>query len=238
MIEQLNKKSAVTIIWSIFFVFIFILAYFWHLGYLNFYKNTSFLNRAYGGFNGLNYDNNLNNYFSETILENNFYLNNKPKINNFDFNWALSNADIWKNNLGGPQENKYPSKEASLDLKKDLNSSIFNFILPVLGINWGKLHSKNAVDIAAACNLDVVASAEGLIIDLKDGGWNNGYGKYIKIEHPNQTKTVYAHLNKINISLGDYVGQGQKIGEVGETGEATGCHLHFEVLGAKNPFVK
>lgn len=118
------------------------------------------------------------------------------------------------------------------------NNQKINFILPTSGLNWGKLHPKNAVDIAASCGNDVLAAADGLIIDLANSGWNSGYGKYVKIEHLNNIKTVYAHLNYLNVSIGDYVKQGQKIGTVGQTGEATGCHVHFEVLGDKNPFIK
>lgn len=202
-----------------------------HLGYLNFYSNN-ILSRAYGIVKILDQNNSI-----KPVLEINF--NNQTQINNFNLNLAIGRSNVFLNDLGGPQNDKNFQEETFSGLEKNsLNFSTVNFILPVLGINWGKLHPKNAVDIAAGCGSDVFASADGLVIDLKDGGWNNGYGNYIKIEHLNQIKTVYAHLDKINISLGDYVMRGQKIGEVGNTGESTGCHLHFEVLGAKNPFIK
>ena len=87
----------------------------------------------------------------------------------------------------------------------------------------------------------VYAAAEGLVIEAGNIGWNNGYGGYIKIKHPNKTYTAYAHLNKILVDEGKYVSQGAKIGLMGNTGNThgpTGCHLHFEVRGAKNPFAK
>lgn len=112
------------------------------------------------------------------------------------------------------------------------------FIQPVDGWNWGILHKQNAVDIANACGTKVVAAAEGLVVDASDEGWNGGYGEYIILEHLNGTRTRYAHLSALAVSIGDYVKQGQKIGEVGRSGEATGCHLHFEVEGAANPFAK
>jgi len=114
------------------------------------------------------------------------------------------------------------------------------FAQPVQGFNWGKLHDKNAVDIANACGTPVVASAEGLVTDLAEG-WNGGYGNFVLVEHPNGTKTRYAHLALIESMLGDYVNQGAPIGTVGSTGNThgpTGCHLHFEVEGAQNPMVK
>jgi len=118
------------------------------------------------------------------------------------------------------------------------------FKLPVVGWNWGELHEYNAVDIANQCGTPVYAAAEGLVVPddiLGDGtsGWNNGYGIFVLIEHPNGTKTRYSHLQKTLVNLGDFVSQGQKIGLMGSTGNThgpTGCHLHFEVIGAKNPF--
>jgi murein DD-endopeptidase MepM/ murein hydrolase activator NlpD len=116
------------------------------------------------------------------------------------------------------------------------------FKIPTEGFNWGKLHAQNAVDIANACGTPVVASAEGLVVPGEfcdtSNGWNGGYGECITLEHPNGTKTRYAHLSEANVSVGDYVAQGKVIGAMGDSGEATGCHIHFEVEGARNPFVK
>ncbi len=116
------------------------------------------------------------------------------------------------------------------------------YAMPTTGWNWGKLHNKNAVDIANACGTPIYASAEGLIIDVKSGGnWSEGYGNYIIIEHPNGTKTRYAHNERNVVSAGDYVVQGDTIAYIGNTGLThgpTGCHVHFEVVGARNPFAK
>ncbi len=115
------------------------------------------------------------------------------------------------------------------------------FILPTTGWNWGQLHNYNAVDIANACGTSIYASAEGLVIAEKSYGYNDGYGHYIDIEHPNGVITRYAHTEKNAASVGDYVLQGDLIGSIGNTGHThgpTGCHLHFEVRGAKNPFAK
>ncbi len=115
------------------------------------------------------------------------------------------------------------------------------FAIPTTGWNWGQLHHYNAVDIANACGTPIYSSAEGLVVESVMGGWNGGYGNYILIEHPNGTKTKYAHNEKNLASVGDYVLKGDLIGYIGNTGEThgpTGCHLHFEVYGAKNPFAK
>jgi len=114
------------------------------------------------------------------------------------------------------------------------------FILPAKGWNWGKLHEYNAIDIANTCGSPVYASAAGVVIEeSSDGSWNNGYGNYVFIEHQNGTKTRYAHSLKNLVRVGDIVKQGQEIAFMGNTGNTmgiTGCHIHFEVYGAKNPF--
>ena len=113
--------------------------------------------------------------------------------------------------------------------------------IPTTGWNWAKLHNYNAVDIANACGTPIYSSAEGLVVESSNGDWNEGYGRYIVIEHPNNTKTKYAHNQKNLVSVGDYVAKGDQIAVIGNTGLThgpTGCHLHFEVNGARNPFAK
>ena len=132
------------------------------------------------------------------------------------------------------------TSQAKIKTAADANlpSYPYYYILPTTGFNWGTLHSVNAVDIANRCATPVMAAAEGLVVFT---GWDNGYGNHIKIQHPNNTETLYAHLNQINVKEGDYVMQGQLIGLMGNTGYVIGnpgCHLHFEVRNAKNPFVK
>jgi lysostaphin len=115
------------------------------------------------------------------------------------------------------------------------------FAIPTTGWNWGKLHNNNAIDIANACGTPIYAAAEGLVVEEFSNGWNDGYGKYIVIEHPNNTRTKYAHNQRNLVSVGDYVLKGDQIGVIGNTGLThgpTGCHLHFEVKGARNPFSK
>ncbi|MBU2219943.1 peptidoglycan DD-metalloendopeptidase family protein [Patescibacteria group bacterium] len=108
-------------------------------------------------------------------------------------------------------------------------------IAPTTGKNWGRLHGSNAVDIANACGTPIYAAAAGTVI-LSDGiGWNFGYGKYIMIRHANGVVTVYGHAASLLVGVGEKVGQGQLIALIGTTGRSSGCHLHFEVRGAKNP---
>ncbi len=97
------------------------------------------------------------------------------------------------------------------------------------------LHRTNAVDLAAPTGTPTYAAAAGRVI-IARYGWNGGYGNYIVIQHPNGTKTLYAHHSKLLVKVGQKVKKGQQIGKIGSSGHSTGPHLHFEVRGARNPF--
>ena len=125
--------------------------------------------------------------------------------------------------------------------KKGEPDNVGYFRMPTTGWNWGRLHNQNAVDIANNCGTPIYAAAEGLITESASDGWNSGYGNYIKIKHPNNTETLYSHNDENIILAGQYVKQGDLIAYMGNTGNThgpTGCHLHFEVRGAKNPLAK
>lgn len=128
------------------------------------------------------------------------------------------------------------------------------FIFPTTGFNRGKLHSYNAVDISRGddClseNIPVFAAASGVIsatypTESTSRYANGGYGNNILLLHPNGVITRYAHLKHILVSAGQYVNQGSIIAFMGGypgnpgSGNSTGCHLHFGVDGAKQPFVR
>jgi len=111
------------------------------------------------------------------------------------------------------------------------------YIRPIVGGRKSQgLHGYNGVDLADSCGAPVMASASGDVIINREGGWNGGYGNYVVISHSNGTQTLYSHLSSSIVSAGWHVVKGQVIGYIGSTGKSTGCHLHFEVRGAKNPF--
>lgn len=111
------------------------------------------------------------------------------------------------------------------------------YLQPILGGRKSRgIHGYNGIDLAQSCGSPVLASAGGTIIIVRASGWNGGYGKYMVLRHPNGTQTLYAHLNKVLGSVGQYVAQGSQIAMIGSTGNSTGCHVHFEVRGARNPF--
>jgi len=86
-------------------------------------------------------------------------------------------------------------------------------------------HSGIDIDGFNNAGQPVVAAASGTVITAS---YDGGYGNYVIIDH-GSTSTVYAHCSGLAVSQGDYVSQGQTVGYLGDTGRATGVHLHFEV---------
>ena len=91
----------------------------------------------------------------------------------------------------------------------------------------GQTSVHNGIDIDGFGNdgAPVVAAASGTVVTAS---YDGAYGNYIIINHGG-TSTVYAHMSGLAVSAGEYVSQGQTIGYLGDTGRATGTHLHFEV---------
>ena len=95
----------------------------------------------------------------------------------------------------------------------------------------------NGVDYAAPRGTPVRSVGDGVV---EFAGQQNGYGNVVQVKHSKDRATVYAHLSRIDVKLGQRVDQGDRLGAVGATGWATGPHLHFEfkVGGVhKNPEV-
>ncbi|TJY67565.1 M23 family metallopeptidase [Arthrobacter sp. CAU 1506] len=90
----------------------------------------------------------------------------------------------------------------------------------------GELHT--GIDYAMGCGTPVNASDGGKVVEA--GFQVGGGGNRIVVEHRGGLKTTYNHLQSIGVSLGQKVAQGDRIGELGTTGNSTGCHLHFEVV--------
>jgi murein DD-endopeptidase MepM/ murein hydrolase activator NlpD len=81
------------------------------------------------------------------------------------------------------------------------------------------------VDYAAPTGTPVRSVGDGVV---EFAGVQNGFGNMVMVKHRNNSATVYAHLSRINVRGGQSISQGQNIGAVGQTGWATGPHLHFE----------
>lgn len=147
----------------------------------------------------------------------------------------FSNESVLHNALA---ESSGQSVSASLGTNAE--DFVRRFSLPAHGINWGALHPHNAVDVAGACGSGVYATAAGQVVDARNG-WDGGYGNYVDIDHGNGVITRYAHAEEVLVKVGQMVAGGDMVARMGNTGNSTGCHVHFEVLGTtgvKNPFAK
>lgn len=93
----------------------------------------------------------------------------------------------------------------------------------------------HGVEFQSPFGTPVHAAGEGVILFAGPDSqaiyspWTNFYGNLIVIEHEDNLFTLYAHLSQIDVTAGHTVNEGDKIGEVGQSGAATGSHLHFEI---------
>lgn len=92
----------------------------------------------------------------------------------------------------------------------------------------GKVKKHTGIDLAAPQGTDIHAAAGGVVIVAE---WWSGYGNTVVIDHGNNIWTLYGHIRQggISVEKGQTVKKGQKIAEVGSTGNSTGPHVHFEV---------
>ena len=171
--------------------------------------------------------------------------------NNIGDNLALGTTIIIPNAVVPNEEKPFPTEEpvqpkrvatkratpAANVQSANLPSNDGYFAFPTTGTNYGRIHSNNGVDISNSCGTPIYASAAG-VVNTSANGWNGGYGNYVKITHPNGVVTLYGHLSTRDVQVGTSVTKGQYLGAMGTTGNSTGCHLHFEVRGARNPLAR
>lgn len=89
----------------------------------------------------------------------------------------------------------------------------------------GKQDFHLGIDIGAGLGTPIVAADGGTVVSTSI---DSSYGIHCLIDHGNGTRTLYAHMSSMNVTMGSAVEQGEEIGKVGKTGTATGFHLHFE----------
>lgn len=106
------------------------------------------------------------------------------------------------------------------------------FVMPTHGIftsnfgyRWGVLHA--GIDLANSIGTPIVAVSDGVVTDA---GPTAGYGMWVKLRHADGTVTLYGHINTALVSVGERVMAGDQIATMGNRGNSTGPHLHFEVL--------
>lgn len=93
------------------------------------------------------------------------------------------------------------------------------------GARWGTMHA--GIDIAGPIGTAIYAVANGTVIDA---GPAQGFGLWVRIRHDDGTITVYGHMYDFFVSVGERVPAGMQIARMGNRGDSTGPHLHFEVI--------
>ncbi len=99
-----------------------------------------------------------------------------------------------------------------------------------------RLHKGIDICVSGGSNGKKIVAADGGTVMI--AGYHSSYGNYVTIDHGNGLVTLYAHASVLTVSAGDHVEKGQKIAEIGSTGDSTGPHLHFGVYdNASGQFV-
>ena len=133
-----------------------------------------------------------------------------------------------------------------LELHKQLLSDIPNYWPVINGLGWvtmefgpnihpiqGIWYMHKGIDIAHFTGTPIVAAANGKVI--KTGFDSIGYGGFVEVDHNYGFKTKYGHMLGVEVSEGQEVIQGQRIGTMGNTGISTGTHLDFQIwIGTEN----
>jgi len=144
----------------------------------------------------------------------------------------------YRNNIADPHSLTVSTRLVIPHEGQQVPSSFANktsFIWPLKKLDvsseFGSRNNRHkGIDLRAPKGTRLYASADGLVHFV---GRQNGYGKVIIIKHAGDIKTFYAHNNKNLVKKGQRVKQGEVIGTVGRTGNATGNHVHFELIRGK-----
>jgi murein DD-endopeptidase MepM/ murein hydrolase activator NlpD len=150
----------------------------------------------------------------------------------------LDSNNIASENIAVGQKLFVPSGEMSDTAFRSAMGTLWAWPLPISGIVSSRYGPRTdpftglksvhrGIDIVAASGTRVLAANKGQVIDI---GETSLYGKYVILKHRDGFQTLYAHLSKWSVTEGRQVSQGNKIGEVGNTGRSTGAHLHFSIF--------
>jgi murein DD-endopeptidase MepM/ murein hydrolase activator NlpD len=142
--------------------------------------------------------------------------------------YAGTDSDIYRRDqMLGRAPRVVDSQQRQLG-KSALNSPAQGQISSVYGMRGWRMHT--GIDIRGPRGAPIVASDDGIVTFA---GWRRGYGNTVELLHEaTGIKTLYAHCLKMNVRVGQRVRANQVIAQIGKTGNATGYHLHFEVVTA------
>lgn len=159
---------------------------------------------------------------------------NKKEGENNEENNGVGGAEIDNAVI---EDTSLASSEKKEQTNEEYIKSNFSFVKPVEGVvssEFGPRNSDNPIVSKNHLGIDIAANTGTVIRAAMDGKVTvsskiGDYGQHIKIVN-NDVTTLYAHCSKLYVKEGDVVTKGQEIAEVGETGKATGPHLHFEII--------
>lgn len=152
-------------------------------------------------------------------------------------------ATLWGELLGGFVQSGEDIMAPGMDT--DFADGALQWPLPVAGTITspqgyrtdpitGEISYHSGTDISAPEGTPILAAADGTVtIANATDSWGGSYGYYVKIDHGGGLTTLYAHCSSICVTVGQQVLTGQVVAYVGQTGRATGPHLHFEVQQRK-----
>ena len=190
-----------------------------------------------------NAKNQLNGIFNENNDENNETTDNIESDNiepqNEEFNAIEENIvqeqTSQQEAIGGAEEVAQVEEKSQEELDIDYVKQNINIIWPIKGTITSRFETRTpteivtanhyGIDIAGNIGDDIVSAMDGTVTLSSSEG---DYGKHIRVES-GEVMTVYAHCSELLVKEGETVKQGDKIAKVGQTGRATGPHLHFEI---------
>lgn len=120
-----------------------------------------------------------------------------------------------------------PAAEASAPASNGVVSPVSGTLTSTFGERWGSQHG--GIDVAAAIGTPVFAASGGEVVSA---GPASGFGQWVRVQHNDGTMSVYGHINEFLVNVGEQVAAGQQIATVGNLGQSTGPHLHFELHDA------
>lgn len=162
----------------------------------------------------------------------------KDKINGLSYAISVTNEEIEELNAQVAEEIRRKQAEnsgqtiySSDGFRWPLESN-FRMLTTKFGYDGWRGGNHYGIDVgnAGIGGTNVYAAQSGTVITAYgDGGWHGGYGNYVVVDHGGGISTLYAHFSGTAVSEGQVVNKGDVLGYVGQTGWATGNHLHFEV---------
>jgi murein DD-endopeptidase MepM/ murein hydrolase activator NlpD len=157
--------------------------------------------------------------------------------------------DVYTMNSGGPASSEADPENAEIQNQLQVIQNISDpASVPSIWAHMGKINNEfgfrrnpfggrtyefhPGMDIDGERGDIVTAPATGTVTKA---GWQGGYGNMVEIDHGNGLATVYGHMSKIEVAVGDTVVRGQLLGLIGSTGRSTGPHLHYELRLNERP---